>query len=151
MKPLGVVCVGVLLQLLLTGCGDVPHANTSCTGDWKNDTDGVLSNADLDTAWSHAQQTIAQGHWVINALDCSDPNIQCVFHAPDPRALSERPDCFGVKGVHGTVYGGHYGVTDDSHNIAIDIDIGHDKAWAYASYEMENALGIRLGFPMGNR
>lgn len=141
----------IFLALILTSCGAVPHAHVKCTEGWRNDTDGVLSNADLDRAWRRAQLMIATGQWVINALDCSGPNIPCETHAADQRALNERPECFGVRGVHGTVYDGHYGVTDDSHNIAIDIDLGHDQSWNYASYEMENALGIRLGFPIGNR
>ena len=150
MKSLQFLMLGVLFELIVA-CGAVPHANTKCVADFRNDTAGVLSDADLATAWAHAQQTIAKGHWVINAIDCMSPNIACQFHTPDSRALGIKPECLGVRGTIGQPYPGAAGVMDDSHNIAIRIDEGHDRAWALASYEMENCLGMRLGFPMGNR
>jgi hypothetical protein len=149
-KPLQFIFLGVLFELLL-GCGAVPHANSKCVADFRNDTQGVLSDSELAAAWSHAQQEIAKGGWVVNAIDCMDPNIPCQFHAPDSRALSMKPECLGVRGTTGQPYPGAAGVTDDSHNIAIRIDEGHDRTWALATYEMGNCLGMRLGFPMGNR
>jgi hypothetical protein len=61
------------------------------------------------------------------------------------------PECLGVRGTNGEPYPGADGVTDNSHNIAIRVDEGQLRAYNLASYEMENCLGIRLGFPMGNR
>jgi hypothetical protein len=143
------------VSLLLSGCAifnqAVPHAHTACVNDFRNDTLGVLSDADLLRAWKRAQMMAATGKWVINALDCESPNIPCQLQPADPQAWDLKPECLGVRGVNGTVYNGHYGVTDNSHNIAIDVAIGHDQAWNYASYEMENCIGMRLGFPMGNR
>jgi hypothetical protein len=128
----------------------VPHARTKCVNDFRNDTQGVLSDADLQWAWEHAQQTVATGKWVINALDVDgNPHLPYRYQPADARALKLKPECLGVRGISGTVYHGNAGVTDDSHNIAIDIT--NSRARNYASYEMENCIGMRLGFPMGNR
>jgi hypothetical protein len=128
----------------------VPHARTKCVNGFRNDTFGVLSDADLQWAWEHAQQTVATGKWVINALDVdTNSNVPYKYQPADPRALSLKPECLGVRGVKGRVYHGDAGVTDDSHNIAIDIT--NSRFRNYASYEMENCIGMRLGFPMGNR
>jgi hypothetical protein len=56
--------------LFLTACGaSVPHvaADTKCTADFRNDSLGVLSDADLAAAWARAQHMVASGQWVINA------------------------------------------------------------------------------------
>jgi hypothetical protein len=157
MRSLPVLLVAPLLLFILLGCGAVPHVSgsTKCTSDFRNDTMGVLSDADLATAWKHAQWTVANGYWVINPLECDnrlhpDPP-QCTYEAPNTKANSMGPECLGVKGTNGEPYPGADGVTDDSHNIAINIAKGHDRAWNLASYEMENCIGERLGFPMGNR
>jgi hypothetical protein len=129
----------------------VPHVRgTKCVNDFRNDTAGVLTDADLQWAWEHAQQTVATGKWVINALDvAANPHLPYKYQPADPRSLTMKPECLGVRGIRGTVYHGNAGVTDNSHNIAIDIT--NPRARNYASYEMENCIGMRLGFPMGNR
>jgi hypothetical protein len=143
--------------LLLASCGaGVPHASSStkCTADFRNDTQNVLTDSELAAAWAHAQKVIAEGHWVINAVHhprCGDPAVTCQYQPATDAALSLKPECLGVRGTQGEPYPGADGVTDDSHNIAIRLDQGHDRAWALVSYEMENCLGMRLGFPMGDR
>ena len=127
----------------------VPKARTKCVNDFRNDTQGVLSDAELQWAWEHAQKTVATGMFIINALDAEDPSVKPVYQPADVRALSLKPECLGVRGIKGKVYHGNAGVTGDSHNIAIDIT--NPRARNYASYEMENCIGMRLGFQMGNR
>lgn len=130
----------------------VPHVRgTKCVGDFRNDTEGVLSLADLQWAWTRAQLMVANGNWVINALDAINPYVKPVLHPGDKRAWDLKPECLGVRGTHGSPYRGASGVTDNGHNIAIDIDLTHIMVRNYASYEMENCIGIRLGFPMRNR
>jgi hypothetical protein len=129
----------------------VPHVRRGikCVNGFRNDTEGALSDADLVWAWQHAVDTVVNGYWVINALNAIDPNIKPVYHSSDLRAKDMNPECLGVRGVRGTVYHGDAGVTDDAHNIAIDIT--NSRVRNYASYEMENCIGMRLGFPMYNR
>jgi hypothetical protein len=159
MKPFGAIAMGAILGLLLMGCGGaaVPQASTKCVSDFRNDTQGLLTDADLSSAWARAQMVVANGQWVINAVEhprCGDPDVVCEYMPPDDRALGLRPECLGVKGVYGSPDPSTpeaVGVTSDSHNIAIDLRGAKNDVWARASYEMENCIGIRLGFPMADR
>lgn len=141
----------LLLALMELGCGSVPRTDAACRNDFRNGTEGVLTDAELASAWSRAQHLIADGGWVINALSCSDPNIKCITHAPEPKALTVTSKCLSVKGIHGKVDSeGHEG-EQLGNAIAIDIDLPHQMVWNYASYEMENAIGEKLGFDEGDR
>lgn len=143
--------------LFLVACGgSVPHVSgsTACTSDFRNDTQAVLSDNDLEIAWQHAQKTIAEGNWVINAIDCDNrlnaTPPPCQYQPADARANSEHPNCLSVKGTNGDPSPGIAG-EQSGNSIAFDISKGHDRAWALASYESENVIAERLGFPMGNR
>jgi hypothetical protein len=146
--------------VLLCSCGGTAgavknvSAATPCTTDFRNDTLGILSDIELNTAWTAAQQNIASGQWVINVTGdphCGDPNTVCEYEPANEAALTMKPECFGVRGTHGEPTPGEQVTTVDAHNIAVNVDLGHDKAWAYASYGMATALGIRLGFPVDRR
>lgn len=141
----------IALALALGSCGGVPRTDAPCIHDFRNGTQGVLTDAELASAWSRAQHMIADGKWVINALSCSNPNIPCVTHAPEPKALTVTPKCLSVKGIHGQVDSeGHEG-EQLGNAIAIDIDLSHQMVWNFASYEMENVIGEKLGFDEGDR
>lgn len=145
------LAVAILAALALTSCGSVPRTDAACKNDFRNGTEGVLTDAELASAWSRAQHLIADGGWVINALSCTDPNIKCITHPPEPKALTVTPKCLSVKGIHGPVDSeGHEG-EQLGNSIAIDIDLAHQMVWNYASYEMENVLGEKLGFDEGDR
>lgn len=130
-------------------------ATTPCTADFRNDTLGVLSDAELAAAWTAAQQNIASGQWVINVTGekhCGDQvGTVCEYEPANQGALTMKPECFGVRGTHGEPVAGQQVTTLDAHNLAVNVDLGHDQAWAYASYGMATALGIRLGFPVDRR
>src|SRR4051812_39696069 len=103
----------ILASLLLASCGGVPHSHVTCSGNgFRNDTLGVLTDTELMVAWQHAQQTIADGHWVVNAVQhprCGDAGVTCEYMPPDPSVWNELPHCNSVKGQHGLVDGFAYG------------------------------------------
>ena len=149
--------LGIVASLATLGCGmgSIPDAHADCTSGFKNDTQGVLSDADLETAWSHAQWTIANGHWVINAIDCDNrfnpEPPPCQYMPADKTANTATPNCVGVRGTQGPPAEGADGITSGN-SIAINISKGHDRAWALAAYEFENVIGCsRLNYDCGNR
>jgi hypothetical protein len=158
MKPccvnrIGLAIVIMYAVIMSTSCGSVPRSDAKCVSGFRNGSE-VLTDAELATAWSRAQQNIAQGRWVINALLCdpaiaADP-VPCVYHAPDGRALGLTPDCVSVKGVHGLIDGRFTG-EQDGNSVAIDIDYPHERVANLAEWEFENVQGQRLGFEMGDR
>jgi hypothetical protein len=143
--------LAVLLAVALCSCGGVPRTNAACSANgFRNGTQGVLTDTDLALAWSRAQQQIAQGHWIINALTCKNAPEMCVTHAPEPKALKETPNCVSVLGVHGLIDGEFIGTQDGG---SVEIDLDHPPVINTAQWEFENVIGFDrwLGFDMGDR